>query len=176
MRRRPCISKQCRPLLDLLTFTIYLMSTLDLHCLSNSFIWVLGFIGLTDCVQIISSALKVYASVNNLSVIHVSGRFMYFCMEPVLSRTYCLLKWHNTLAPVSLEQVAIQLLLLFISAIFRLNCSSYETSLGKYIPPPDSAKTQRVVYLSIKTRKRLRNNIFSQHPKSTVQISTRTAT
>ena len=55
------------------------MSTLDLHCLSKSFIWVLGIIGLTDCVQIMSkcvflSALKVYASVNNLSVI--SGRFM----------------------------------------------------------------------------------------------------
>ena len=32
------------------------------------------------------SALKVYASVNNLSII--SGRFMNFWVEPVLSRTY----------------------------------------------------------------------------------------
>ena len=62
--------------------------------LSNSFIWVLGFIGLTDCVQIIKcrnvflSAQKVYASVNNLSVIHAFGRFMNFWMEPVLSRIY----------------------------------------------------------------------------------------
>ena len=70
------------------------MSTLDLHCLSNSFILVLGFIGLTDCVQIMLRcvlffyALKFYASVNTLSVIHVSGRFMNFWMEPVLSSTY----------------------------------------------------------------------------------------
>ena len=87
------ISKQCRPLSDIFSFIICLVSTLDLHCLSNSFIWVLGFIWLTDCVQIMTkciffSALKVYASVNNLSVIHVSGRFMNFWMEPVLIRTY----------------------------------------------------------------------------------------
>ena len=37
------------------------MSTLDLYCLSNSFIWVLGFIGLTDCVQIMSKCICVFA-------------------------------------------------------------------------------------------------------------------
>ena len=31
------ISKQCRPLSDIFSFTICLVSTLDLHCLSNSF-------------------------------------------------------------------------------------------------------------------------------------------
>ena len=62
------------------------MSTLDLHCLSNSFIWVLGIIGLTDCEMYCLSALMVNASANNLSVI--SGRFMNFWVEPVLSRTY----------------------------------------------------------------------------------------
>ena len=33
------------------------MSTLDLHCLSNSFIYVLGIIGRTDCVQIMSKCI-----------------------------------------------------------------------------------------------------------------------
>ena len=46
------------------------------------------------------SALMVYSPVNNLSV--VSGR---------------LSKGHNTLALLSLEQVAIQILLLVISAL-----------------------------------------------------------
>ena len=87
------IRKQCIQLSDIFSFIICLVSTLVLHCLSNSFIWVLGFIGLTDCVQIMikcifCSLLKVYASVNNLSDIHVLGRFMNFWMEPVLSRTY----------------------------------------------------------------------------------------
>ena len=49
------ISKQCRPLSDIFfSSTICLVSTLDLHCLSNSFIYVRGLIGLTDCVQIMS--------------------------------------------------------------------------------------------------------------------------
>ena len=40
------LTKQCRPLSDIISFTICHVSTLDLHCLSNSFIWVLGIIGL----------------------------------------------------------------------------------------------------------------------------------
>ena len=73
------LSKQSRPLLDVISFTICLVSTLDLHCLSNSFIWVLGIIGLLKwlCSNNVEmsylSALMVYSSVNNLSVI--SGRF-----------------------------------------------------------------------------------------------------
>ena len=55
------------------------------------------------------SALMVYSSVNNLSVI--SGRFIKFWVKPVLSRTY---KGHNTLALLGLEQVAIQILLMVI--------------------------------------------------------------
>ena len=51
------LSKQCRPLSDIISFTICLVFTLDLHCSSNSFIWVLGIIGLTDCVQIMSKCL-----------------------------------------------------------------------------------------------------------------------
>ena len=71
------LSKQCRPLSDIISFTICLVSTLDLHCLSNFFIWVLGIIGLLNKVEIsFLSALMVYSSVNNLLVI--SGRFMNF--------------------------------------------------------------------------------------------------
>ena len=44
------IRKQCRQLSDIFSFIICLVSTLVLHCLSNSFIWVLGFIVPTDCV------------------------------------------------------------------------------------------------------------------------------
>ena len=80
------LSKQCRPYQTCVSFTICLVSTLDLHCLSNSFIWVLGIIGLTDCEMYCLSALMVNASANNLSVI--SGRFMNFWVEPVRSRTY----------------------------------------------------------------------------------------
>ena len=40
------LSKQCRPLSDIISFTICLVSTLELYCLSNSFIGVLGIIGL----------------------------------------------------------------------------------------------------------------------------------
>ena len=47
-------SKQCRPLSYIISFSISLVSMLDLHCLSNSFTWVLGIIGLTDYVQILS--------------------------------------------------------------------------------------------------------------------------
>ena len=47
------LSKQCRQFSDIISFTICLASTWDLHCLSNHF-WVLGIFGLTDCVQIMS--------------------------------------------------------------------------------------------------------------------------
>ena len=50
-------SKQCRQLSDIFSFITCLVSTLDLHCLSNSFIWVLGFIRLTDCVQIMMKCI-----------------------------------------------------------------------------------------------------------------------
>ena len=40
------LSKQCRPLLDIISFTIFLLSTLYHHFVSISFIWVLGIIGL----------------------------------------------------------------------------------------------------------------------------------
>ena len=50
------LSKQCRPLSDI-SFNVNLVYTLDLHCLSYSFIWVLGIIGLSDCVQIMSKCL-----------------------------------------------------------------------------------------------------------------------
>ena len=58
------------------------------------------------------SALMVYSSVNNLSVL--SGRFINFWVKPVLSSIKCLPKGHNTLALLSLEQVAIQILLMII--------------------------------------------------------------
>ena len=53
------------------------------------------------------SALTVYSSVNNLSVI--SGRFMNLWVKPVLSNP----KGYNTLALVGLEQVALQILVLY---------------------------------------------------------------
>ena len=58
------------------------------------------------------SALMVYSSVNNLSVL--SGRFINFWVKPVLSSRKCLPKGQNTLALLSLEQVAIQILLMII--------------------------------------------------------------
>ena len=86
--RNCCIIKanSVDPYQTCVSFTICLVSTLDLLCLSNSFIWVLGIIGLTDCEMYCLSALMVNASANNLSVI--SGRFINFWVEPVLSRTY----------------------------------------------------------------------------------------
>ena len=132
------------------------------------------------------SALKVYASVNNLPVIHVSGRFMNFWMEPVLSRI---------LALVSIDQVTLQILLLVILAICSLNYLSNEKSLGKYIPPPDSAKTQHYwtfVDVDVKLKKRTKKtegSVFefqpatvsaitssAKNPISTVQISIRVMT
>ena len=117
------LTKQCRPLSDIISLIICLVSTFDLHCLSNSFIWVLDIIGLlkwlcADNVEMaFLSALIVYSSVNNLSVI--SGRFMNFWVKPVLSRTYKVSSWstQHIGLPMSLEQVALQTLLLIISTI-----------------------------------------------------------
>ena len=158
------ISKQCRPLSD-----IFFIHNLPCVYVGSALIVKFLYMGAmhywANCLcsnnveMYFLSALKVYASsVNNLSVI--SERFMNFWVEPVLSRTY---KGHSRLASTSLEQVALQILLLVILAICSYNYSSYEKPLGKYIPPPDSAKTQRVV---LQPAKRLRQKIFSQNPKS----------
>ena len=42
------LSKQYRPLAYIISFSISIVSMLDLHCLSNSFSWVLGIIGLRN--------------------------------------------------------------------------------------------------------------------------------
>ena len=110
------LSKQCRPLSDLVSFTICLVSTLDLHCLSNYFIWVLGIIWANwlcsnNVEMSFLSALMVYASVITLSVIHVSERFLNCWVGPVLSRTNKMSSLRTQhIGPVSLEQVALQIL------------------------------------------------------------------
>ena len=82
------LSKQSRPLLDIISSTICFVFTLDLHCLTNSFLWVLGIIGLLKwlCSNNVEmsylSALMVYSSVNNLSVISgVSRMFGLNCSK-----------------------------------------------------------------------------------------------
>ena len=67
------------------------MFTLDLHCLSKSFIWVLearhywaNLLCSNNIELSLLSERMVYISVNNLSVL--SGYFISFWAKPVLSR------------------------------------------------------------------------------------------
>ena len=90
------------------------------------------------------SALMVYSSVNNLTVI--SGRFINVCVKPVLSRTYKVSSYRTQhFGPVESQTSGHSDTTLGYIGDLQLNYSTYEKSLGKYIPP-DSAKTQRVVY------------------------------
>ena len=170
------ISKQCRPLSDIFSFIICLVSTLDLHCLSNSFIWVLDFIGLIDCVQIMTkcifSALKVYASVNNLSVIRVFGRFMNFWMEPVLSRTYKVSsQMTQNIGPGESRTSGPSDTALGYIGDLQFKLLSYEKSLGKYIP----LNTEGSVF-ELQSAKVSAITSSAKTTKSTVQISIRAAT
>ena len=111
------------------------------------------------------SVLMVYASVNSLSVI--LGRFMNFLVEQEAEHIKCLPKGHQTLAPSesrTSDPVDTRLLLV-LSAICSKNYSSYEKSLGKYIPPLDSAITQRVLYLFFNPQTSLQLHIQPK-PKS----------
>ena len=68
-------------------------------------------------------------------------------------------------------------LLLILSAICSKNYSSYEKSLGKYIPPPDSAKNPEGSVFGLQSAKvsAITSSVKTPNQAETVQIRTRTA-
>ena len=177
------LSKQCRPLSYIISFTICLVSTLDQHCLSNYFIWVLGNIWANwlcsnNIEMSFLSALMVNASVNTLSVI--SGRFLNCWVGQVLSRTNKMSSLRTQhIGPVSLEQVALQI----------LGCSWFHRRSAVKLFKLREA--HREIYTTTWLGQNIEGSVFSLQPANvstitssaktpnqagTVQISTWTAT
>ena len=99
-------------------------------------------------MYLFSVLMKVYASVNNLSVI--SGPFMNLWLEPVLSRTYkvCSQRTQHIGPGESQTSGPSDTALGYIRDLQLKLFKLREDSLVRYTPPtPTLAKTQRVVYL-----------------------------
>ena len=130
------------------------MSTLVLHCLSNYFIWVLGIIW-ANWLSSNNVEMSFFVCADGLRMSTIFQPYRNVSWIPWLNQLKaehikCLPKGHQNLTPGESRTSgpSDSRLLLVLSAICSQDYSKYEKSLGKYIPPPDSAKTQRVVYLS----------------------------